>query len=48
MYDDLKAFPCHTEYLGENDFTKQQVHQRGTPDFKWWGWPNQGKNQNPK
>ena len=24
------------------------MYQGGTPDFKWWGWWNGGKNQNQK
>ena len=48
MYDDSKAFPSHTEHLGEITIIYHHVCQGGTPDLKWWGWLNQGKNQNPK
>ena len=27
---------------------KIYIYQGGTPDFKWWGWLNGGKNQNQK
>ena len=26
----------------------KKIYQGGTPDFKWWGWLNGGKNQTQK
>ena len=34
MYDDSKAFPSHTEYLGEITIIYHHVCQGATPDLK--------------
>ena len=46
----------HLAWTNQNGRNKQAAHKnleavwhaQGTTDFKWHGWSNEGKNQNPK
>ena len=50
MYDDSKAFPSHTEYLGEITIIYHHVCQGGTPDLitQVMGMIESGQKSKPK